>query len=703
MNKLSEPVGLSSPDGREAQLLSVQVHGELLGLMWRLTVRQVWRNASGAPMAARFTFPLGTEQTLLSLTAERSGQGPQPSPVLRYSREHGQTMLGVLNTGEQITLEWRLGQLMRLQGGSLRVPLPACLAPRAPHPLKFSIEVHDPVARGTVGSPSHELRRVRHANGMTLSLRPQAVLEKDLVLTVHGLRETGFAVASPDLREAGRCTVLASASPRRPAAASAPGRLRVKLLVDSSSTLPTERLAQLRQALDRLMEQLQPADQLSYSRFGERVVHELPRLQDCTEAYLRRARSLARHANTDLGQPQPGVALQAVIGITDEDEEAVTQVCTLLVTSSPIWAIEAPLRALLEHEHALHVLAIGPDAGESLWRELALASGGACETLGHGQHAPEALARLVERMRSMSPLQAELEVAGAQVVQSSMRTGLRADGETLHLWAQVQPGSTPQDLIGRPELQATLHLHHPDESAQPRMSLPPIAVLWDAQGDLSRLQAAELAMQMASEDERRAQFALGQLPWIDSTRLVSAAALTSPSTQLQSPAPVAATRPRVLPVTTAAPTPSRTRQRPAVAVSAPASAARSAPPRHGDLGGWLAAPAAAHNPLAALVQGFNRQAGAYGNFRAALSATLHEVPTRFLDGLVLQLVRQAGSPGRVWALLLHWLHTEQELGLTSAALGLVEQELASTTVAVRREVHAAFVRAATPAAPRLAA
>ena len=159
-------------------------------------------------------------------------------------------------------------------------------------------------------------------------------------------------------------------------------------------------------------------------------------------------------------------------------------------------------------------------------------------------------------------------------------------------------------------------------------------------------------------------------------------------------------RPQVLPAAQRLASPRPMAPVPASRAPTPA---RSAPPRHGDFGGWLASPGADHNPLTALVQGFNRHAGAYGSFRAALSATLHEVPTRFLDGLVLQLARQAGSPGRVWALLLHWLHSEQTLDLTPRALALVEQELASTTVAVRKDIHAAFVRAATPSAPRLAA
>ena len=123
-------------------------------------------------------------------------------------------------------------------------------------------------------------------------------------------------------------------------------------------------------------------------------------------------------------------------------------------------------------------------------------------------------------------------------------------------------------------------------------------------------------------------------------------------------------------------------------------APRPALVRQGDLSHWLVHTEAAGNPLTALVQAFNAHAGAYASFRAALASTLHDVPTRALDGLVLQLSRTAGSPARVWALLLHWLHAEHGLPLAPAALALVEQELASLPVALRTQIGMAFASAA---------
>ncbi len=678
MSALSEPVGLHSADGREAQLLSVQLQGEIMGLMWRLTARQVWRNDSATPMQAQFCFALGAEQTLLSLTLERNGQSQAITQVQRRSRHLGQATLGMLKPGEQLVVVWRVGQWMSLQGGTLRACLPACLAPRAAEPLGLSIQVHDPVARGTVASPTHELQRVRHANGMTLVLRPQALLDKDLVLHVHGLREAVFAVASPDLREAGRCTVLVSASPRWPGDSTAQARLRLKLLIDSSSAMPADQLAPLRKALDSLIAELGPQDQLSCSRFGERVLHELPRLQDCTEAYRRRARALARQMDNALGLPAPQAALQAVVAIPDEAEEAVSQACILLVTSSPIWAIEAPLQALLASQHRLHVLAVGDEAIESLWRELALASGGACATLGPGQPAAaQALARLLERMRGLRPLQTWLEVTGAQTLRTHDDADLAADSDTLHLWTEVQANRNLSDLTGCPSLQVRLRWQSTHSIEPPGQAWPPVPVHWDAQGDVSRLQAVWQAMRLASEAERRTLLEQHQLPWVDCSLL--AAAQATPAV----PAPAAPTPANATPITT--PTPPATGSR---SISpAAAGAAAGTPPQ----------------PLIVLAEAFNRHAGAYSSFRAALSATLRELPIQSMDRLVLQLARQAGSPARVWALLLHCLHAEHESGLQPHALDLLEQELASTPVAVRKEVHAAFVRMATAAATQRAA
>lgn len=685
MIKLSETLGLRSPDGREAQLLSVEVHGEVLGLMLRLSVRQTWRNTSGAPMATRLGIALTPEQCLLELRVERSA-GPQPiHKVSRLSREVCTTGFGVMNTGEQVTLHWRIGQLLQLQGGSLRLQLPAALVPPALRPARLSFEIHDPVARGTLGSTTHEVQRVRHANGMTLHLQSAHGLDKDFGFTLHGLRETGFAIASPDLSRPGHCTVLASHSLQLGASAQAQ-RLRLKLVVDHTGVMAAERQSQILTALERLLGQLQPGDQLSCSRLGARLVHDLPRLQPCTEAYVRRARTLVRHAEIDPGVPDWPEVLQDLLGIPDEDEDRVQDANILLVTAQPLPSTAGVLQALRAAGHRLHVMTVGESASASLWPVLALASGGSCEALAPGQHSQPTLQRMLERMRSLRPVQAGLSVEGQALATPLLEHASMAEGDTLHLWAPMALPATPPDLTGRPQWRASLQWQTRDENA-PSRSAAGLPVLWDHEGDLARLCATRQAMLLDADDERQALLAPHGLVLPDEQRMAMSAPPPPSARPATTPPPAA-----IAPSTA---TRASSADRPAPASSTPA--------RVHAWPGPVSAPATGGHPIEQLVRQFNAQAPAYRQFRAALSATLQRVPTRTIDGLVMQLARQAGNPARVWALLLHWLHAEHELPLQAHALALVEQELHSVPVAQRNEVHALLAAAVQPQATRRAA
>lgn len=657
MNTLFEPLGLRSPDGRQAQLLSVQLHAEVLGLMLRLTLRQTWRNTSGAPMATRWTFALGAEQHLLDLQVQRPGGVVQTlERSTRLDRQVGSAGFGVMGTGEQVTLQMRIGQLMTLQGGSLRLALPAALVPPALRPARVSIELHEPLTNGTAACTSHELQRVRHANGLTLQLQAPHGLERELALTVHGLRETGFALASPDPRQPGQCTVLASHSLQLPAA-SGTAPLRLKLVFDHSAAIGQERLAQLRVALERLIGELHGEDQLAYSSLGAQLAHELPRLQPCTEAYVRRARSLMRHTAPEAAHTDWLRTLGAVTALCDEDEAPVSDADLLLITGQSLMPSPELTLALRASGHRLHVLAVGEAAG-SAWPELARASGGHCEGLAPGQHSQQALQRLLARLRSLRPVQAALSVQGQSLTPALGASARMADGDTLHLWAPgpTAPASTGSeaDLMGQPQWQAQLRWQSTEQTTEQAIAqatdLPTtpehsasMPVLWDAEGDLARLCHA-LQDQLQPAVPAAPQLA-------PSPALAEGRALSQPSTPTSTSTEVPAT---VLPLR----------------------------------------PAALAHPLAILVQQFNQQAPAYQQFRAALSATLQRCATRSVDGLVMHLARQAGNPGRVWALLLHHLHAEQQLALADAALGLVERELASLPASLRQSLHAQLLAAA---------
>ncbi len=674
MNKPSEPLGLHSPDGRQAQLLSVQVQGELLGLVLRLTVRQTWRNTSGAPMATRLGFALAADQHLLELQAEHEGDQHKVSGLLRPDPCRCMATLGTLHTGQQLTLQWRLAQRLQLDGGSLRLQLPASLAPAALRPARISIELHDALAQGTVSSSSHEWQKIRHANGMTLRLIAPRGLDRDVGLSVHGLKQTAFAIASPDPVQAGAGTLLVSRSLTLGTDRTAQ-RLRIKLLVDHSGAIPWERQARIQIALERLLVGLRPEDQLSCSRIDQSLVHALPRLQPCTEAYVRRARAVIRHHETMRARPDWSAVLQAMVNLPDEDEEPVQDASILLITDQPLLGMGDLLPSLLASGHRLHVMTVGDAASQSDWPRLARLSDGSCETLGSGQHCQQTLQRLLDRMRSLFPVQAQLSLQDCPLEAAQQEHAFMAEGDTLHLWARFTSAHAPADLTGRPQWQAALTWQTSDSPAEPR-SVGDIPVLWDPQGDIHRLCSEHPALQSVQRQG-------------SASPALQAKAVMPLATATEKPEPA-------LRKTVSAPSPEsgqgpeRVRPPQPDGSASPHGLERKRSPQGAP---DRAVPA---DPMAALVHQFNQRARAYRLFRAALAATLPRVATRQFDGLIMQLARRAGSPARVWAVVLYWLHAEQSLPLQDHALQLVEDELASLPVALRSEVHAVLAVAVRP-------
>lgn len=674
MHTTPDPLGLHSPDGRRAQLLSAQLEAEVLGLMLRLSVRQIWRNTTGAPMAARLNLGLSHGQCLLELQAGR-GDGPlTPMPVRPTQGQPCSAAMGVLQTGEQLTLHWRVAELLDLQGGSLRLHWPAHLLPPAVRPGRLTLTLHDPLAHGTLGSASHPLQKVRHTHGLTLSLLAPQGLRQDFGLSVHGLRDTGLALACAHPDPSGHGMVLASQA-WRPTPGLPARPLRLKLVLDHTGAIPPERQTALHSALDALLAGLQPHDHLSLSRVGQGLQHLLPRLQPCTEAYVRRARALLRHPPMDSGTPDWTDVLNGVLDIADEEEHSVQDVNLLIITAHPLRADACLHPQLRARQHRLHVLTVGEAAERSDWHALARLSDGQGQNLGPGQQAVQALQNLFERMRRLYPVQAQLIVQNEPLanVQSSHHT--LASGDTLHVWAPLPPALAQVRADLRPDAQWPLEWGWQIEGEDAHLHRSgPWPVRWDAQGDLLRLCAhLQAALADASSRPSAPRVTASVTPSIS----LSAAVASSTPPSATDPAPR-------MPQLAAA-----TRLPPAGTVASvrplPASSVGSAP-----------------HPVTAVVQEFNRQAGAYRQFRAALSATLSRCNTRAIDGLVMALARRAGNPGRVWALLLHHWHAQQTLALQAHALALVEQELAPWPIGARSEIHAQLTLALNAAARQAA-
>ena len=534
----NEVMGLKSRnDGQAVALQSVQAQGQLQGLMLRMKLRQVYRNTTGDNLECVYTFPLAWSSVLLGMAVELNGKrmtgtvvekkeaettyekaiqsGDLPVMLERSGKDLYTANLGNIQPGDEVVIELEYAQLLKLEGGMLRLSLPTTIAPRygnehsqgglAPHQttassplaeyrLHVSLDIATPLAQGTITSPSHGVQRVKHQNGVMVKLQDKAWLDRDFVLTIHGLKDMVFAIASADATQPGQYTLLTSATAHWDAAHTPPAKLRMKVLVDGSGSMQGDSNEQARDALDWLFHQLETDDEVSMTRFGTRPLHVLPRLQKCTEAYQRRLRAEARNIQADLGGTKMDEALEAVIRITPEDEGPVEAASILLITDGEVWNIEHIVATVRQSGHRLFALGVGSAPAESLLRELAEVSGGACEMVSPKQSMQQAVARLLERMRHACSIQCRVE-SDAELIYQSPSPREITQGDTIHQWAQVssRPAATPSQLWILTDPTRSHKLTHQAEQ-----------LLWDTEGVLPRLCATQRLLDTTDAQRQRA-------------------------------------------------------------------------------------------------------------------------------------------------------------------------------------------------------
>lgn len=534
-------MGLKSRhNGQAVALQSVQAQGQLQGLMLRMKLRQVYRNTTGDNLECVYTFPLAWGSVLLGMAVELNGKrmtgtvvekkeaettyekaiqsGDLPVMLERSGKDLYTANLGNILPGNEVVIELEYAQLLKLEGGMLRLNLPTTIAPRygdehsqgglAPHQtttssplaeyrLHVSLDIAYPLANGTITSPSHGVQRVKHQNGVMVKLQDKAWLDRDFVLTIHGLKDMAFAMASADATQPGQYTLLTSATAHWDAAQTPPAKLRMKVLVDGSGSMQGDSNEQARDALDWLFHQLETDDEVSMTRFGTHPLHVLPRLQRCTEAYQRRLRSEARNIKADLGGTEMDSALEAVIRITSEDERPVEAASILLITDGEVWNIENIVATVRQSGHRLFALGVSSAPAESLLRELAEVSGGACEMVSPNQSMQQAVARLLERMRHTCAIHCSLE-SDAELIYQSPSPREITQGDTIHQWAQVtrKPLAAPSQRWAMTDKT----LKHRAEN-----------LMWDEDGILPRLCAAQHLQDTTDPQRQRAMAVQYQL------------------------------------------------------------------------------------------------------------------------------------------------------------------------------------------------
>lgn len=470
---------LTSRTGEAMSLKSVSASGQLSGLLLDMTVRQSYRNDTGKLLETVYTFPLAWGAVLLGLSVEIAGKrltgvvmerkeaehryeeavSDGDSPILLEQSSDGlfTVSLGNLKPGEEMIIEYQYAQLLHYEQNRIRVSVPTTIAPRygdaerqggiRPHeavdadplveyPLELTLTLTGDLAKGTVQSPSHSIS-TRCENGqLVVALARNAYLDRDFVLTVDGLAGRSLATIAGDGEDS---VMMASFCPQ------ITGSLRtaigLKILIDCSGSMAGDSIHAARQALHQVLAELNPTDRFSYSRFGSEVEHAFDMLVPADDRHMRKASLSIDRTDADMGGTETEGALRSVFALSPEDGES-DGMDVLLITDGEVWNSEGIIDAARRSGHRIFAVGVGSAPAETLLRQLAEETGGACELVAPNEDIEAGIVRMFRRIRL--PRANKLTVDWHTTPKWTTRLpSALFDGETVHVFAGFE--KVPQE------------------------------------------------------------------------------------------------------------------------------------------------------------------------------------------------------------------------------------------------------------------
>lgn len=733
---------LISAQGESLVLRSVHAQGRLEGLLLSMTLRQVFRNDQSRNLEVTYTFPLAWGAVLIGMEArlgdkrmtgqvmarqearERYEQAVEKgdAPIMVEKAQGGvfSASLGSLKPGEEAVIDIIYAQLLSFEGDRVRLVVPTTIAPRygdainqaglspdqvatpdllAEHRFGLSVTLTGYLAQTRIGSPTHAVTQQRHHDAgneaVTVSLQMQAWLDRDFVLLLEGLQGRSFAIAGPDSRSGeNHQALIASYCPALPG--TSPEPLRLKILVDCSGSMAGQSIEQARDALRPLAAQLTQQDRVSYTRFGSRPQRVLEAV-NATPRHVQALIDAISETHADLGGTEMADALEDTFCLRMAASRHAGEADVLIITDGAVWDAQHIVDSARRSGHRIYALGVGSASAESLLREMAEATGGACEFAAPEEDMGEAIQRLLTRVRQTLPIQMQVAIADEALWLNPLPRRLAA-GETVHVFMRLRgkiENPPLLELTGQKAVAAELSFRTDDLVARlvaareigtltQKTEIRALATRYGLVSDETNLL---LVIERAEADKTNGMPALHKVqPMLAAGWGGTSQTLARPSVwrgkatavikKYDSPAAGGVSdfeAPAFLRIQR---DDHQTSSR-AKAAATPAGRPRAEAPRVS---------------AAQIFNYFNYAAAKGLAFRPALRAVTDLPPDNWLVQMIVSISQHAGGLINAWACYLHWLHEHSPHGqqLTPEALALVEGQLKSIDASTRLTMIQAF-------------
>lgn len=470
---------MKSGSTENISLKSVSISGEVEGLLFSSTIRQEYKNDTDKALEIIYTFPVGWDTSLLGLEAtigekrlsgevvkksdaeeryeEAVADGDSAIMVQQSSRGLYTANLGNIKAGESVVVEIHCARLLRFEQGQVRLCIPTVIGERygnpygpgglathesasvdakARYPFALELTVKGNMAKSAVSCPSHPANIRMMEDGLHVSLEAGAVLDRDFILLMRDMAGTSHALCVED---EDAYMVAASFAPEIPQNTVSP--LGLKILVDCSGSMSGSSIAEAQKGLNKVISLLTPEDQVAYSRFGSEVQHLTRSLIPCNPEGIQRLTAAIAATDADMGGTEMERALSSTFQDIAGDTKNEVPPVVLLITDGDVWDVKNIIATAKASGHRIFAIGVGYAPAESLLRDMAEQTGGACEFVSPQENMAEVIVRMFHRMRGAIARNIRIEWGQEPVWQSSLPKYLY-DGETVHAFALLK-GQSP--------------------------------------------------------------------------------------------------------------------------------------------------------------------------------------------------------------------------------------------------------------------
>ena len=529
MIDIDEVIGLANEDGEQMALQSVSAKGTVQGLLLEMCIRQQYKNTTKKTLETVYTFPMGWGATFMDLNVEIGGkrltgvitkkkeaeeqyekaisEGDAPIMLEKNSDGLYTVNLGNLKPGEEAVIEYSYSQLLRFEEGHVRLSLPTTIAPRygdsqlggiaqhqsvetdflVEYPFTLSLLLSGGMEKATVECPSHQIQVTKKESGLEVDLVRSGFLDRDFILNLSKLVNESFFIVTPDVQMGPEgCTVLASFCPPSLVNQKETGA-EIKILVDCSGSMEGDSIESAKRALHHVLSHLHDDDRFSYSLFGSHVKHEFSSLKPANQANIAAASVLVSNTKADMGGTEIEDALLSTFNLKSTDKKA----DVLLITDGEVWDTSSIIAAAKKSGHRIFAIGVGTSPAETLLRELAEMTGGACELVSPKEDIETAIIRMFNRIHL--PRAKEIEINWGTNETPHWVVGANTaifSGNTYHVFAGFK------NVPVRPA-----YLSYQLGVSSERIGIGANSITRTEKGNLARLGAAQRLSKIPEEDQ----------------------------------------------------------------------------------------------------------------------------------------------------------------------------------------------------------